>query len=102
HALYIATLMLGVYEFIKYIVISNEAGLGRNGRLLIGTPSLGILFEAMLALAVLSMIVLYLVRSRRLGTGLLAIREDEVAAEAVGVNAPALKLLAFVLSAIIP
>ena len=56
----------------------------------------------MLALAVLSMIVLYLVRSGRLGTGLLAIREDEVAAEAVGVNAPALKLLAFVLSAIIP
>jgi branched-chain amino acid transport system permease protein len=56
----------------------------------------------MLTLAVLSMIVLYLVRSGRLGTGLLAIREDEVAAEAVGVNAPALKLLAFVLSAIIP
>ena len=49
----------------------------------------------MLALAVLSMIVLYLVRFARLGTGLLAIREDEVAAEAVGVNAPALKLLAF-------
>ncbi len=99
---YFVILTLGVAEFIKYIVISTEAGLGRNGRLLIGTPSLGILFEAMLALAVLSMIVLYLVRSARLGTGLLAIREDEVAAEAVGVNAPALKLLAFVLSAIIP
>jgi branched-chain amino acid transport system permease protein len=99
---YFVILTLGVAEFIKYIVISTEAGLGRNGRLLIGTPSLGILFEAMLALAVLSMIVLYLVRFARLGTGLLAIREDEVAAEAVGVNAPALKLLAFVLSAIIP
>ena len=99
---YFVILTLGVSEFIKYIVISTEAGLGRNGRLLIGTPSLGVLFEAMLALTVLSMIVLYLVRSARLGTGLLAIREDEVAAEAVGVNAPALKLLAFVLSAIIP
>lgn len=99
---YFVILTLGVSELIKYIVISTEAGLGRYGRLLIGTPSLGILFEAMLALAVLSMIVLYFVRSARLGTGLLAIREDEVAAEAVGVNAPTLKLLAFVLSAIIP
>lgn len=99
---YFVILTLGVSEFIKYVVISTEAGLGRNGRLLIGTPSLGVLFEAMLALAVASMIVLHLVRSARLGTGLLAIREDEVAAEAVGVNAPALKLLAFVLSAVIP
>jgi branched-chain amino acid transport system permease protein len=99
---YFVILTLGVSEFIKYVVISTEAGLGRNGRLLIGTPSLGVLFEAMLALTVASMIVLYVVRSARLGTGLLAIREDEVAAEAVGVNAPVLKLLAFVLSAIIP
>jgi branched-chain amino acid transport system permease protein len=99
---YFVILTLGVAEFIKYIVISTEAGLGRNGRLLIGTPSLGVLFEAMLTLTVASMIALYLVRSARLGTGLLAIREDEVAAEAVGVNAPVLKLLAFVLSAIIP
>lgn len=99
---YFVILTLGVSEFVKYVVISTEAGLGRNGRLLIGTPNLGVLFEAMLALAVASMIVLHVVRSTRLGTGLLAIREDEVAAEAVGVNATALKLLAFVLSAVIP
>jgi branched-chain amino acid transport system permease protein len=99
---YFVILTLGVAEFVKYIVISSEAALGRNGRLLIGTPSLAILFEAMLALAVVSMIVLYAVRSSRLGAGLLAIREDEVAAEAVGVNAAALKLLAFMLSALIP
>ena len=99
---YFVNLTLGVSEFVKYIVISSEAALGRNGRLLIGTPSLAILFKAMLALAVISMIVLYIVRSSRLGAGLLAIREDEVAAEAVGVNAAALKLLAFTLSALIP
>jgi len=99
---YFVILTLGVSEFVKYVVISTEAALGRNGRLLIGTPSLTVLFEAMLALAVISAIVLHMVRSSRLGAGLLAIREDEVAAEAVGVNAPALKLLAFALSAIIP
>jgi branched-chain amino acid transport system permease protein len=99
---YFVILTLGVSEFVKYVVISSEAALGRNGRLLIGTPSLTVLFEAMLAFAVLSAIVLHLVRSSRLGAGLLAIREDETAAEAVGVNAAALKLLAFALSAVIP
>jgi len=99
---YFVILTLGISEFVKYVVISTEAALGRNGRLLIGTPSLTVLFEAMLALAVLSMAALYIVRSSRLGAGLLAIREDEVAAEAVGVNAAALKLLAFTLSALIP
>ncbi len=99
---YFVILTLGISEFVKYVVISTEAALGRNGRLLIGTPSLTVLFEAMLALAVLSMAALYIVRSSRLGAGLLAIREDEVAAEAVGVNAAALKLLAFTSSALIP
>jgi branched-chain amino acid transport system permease protein len=95
-------LTLGISEFIKYVVIASEAALGRNGRLLIGTPSLAVLFEAMLALAVISMLLLQAVRSSRLGVGLFAIREDETAAEAVGVNAAALKLFAFTLSAFIP
>jgi branched-chain amino acid transport system permease protein len=99
---YFVILTLGVSEFVKYVVISSEAALGRSGRLLIGTPSLAVLYEAMLAAAVVSMIALYIVRSSRLGVGLLAIREDEVAAEAVGVNAAALKLLAFTLSALMP
>lgn len=99
---YFVILTLGISEFVKYVVVSAEAALGRNGRLLIGTPSLAELFAAMLALAVLSMALLQIVRSSRLGAGLLAIREDEVAAEAVGVNAPILKLTAFAMSAFIP
>jgi branched-chain amino acid transport system permease protein len=99
---YFVILTLGISEFVKYVVVSAEAALGRNGRLLIGTPSLAVLFVAMLALAVLSMALLQIVRSSRLGAGLLAIREDEVAAEAIGVNATILKLTAFVLSALIP
>jgi branched-chain amino acid transport system permease protein len=99
---YFVILTLGISEFVKYVVISAEAALGRNGRLLIGTPSLAELFVAMLVLAVLSMALLQIVRSSRLGAGLLAIREDEVTAEAVGVNATILKLTAFALSALIP
>ena len=99
---YFVILTLGVSELVKYVVISSEAALGRSGRLLIGTPSLAVLYEAMLAAAVVSMIALYIVRLSRLGAGLLAIREDEVAAEAVGVNAAATKLLAFTLSALMP
>jgi branched-chain amino acid transport system permease protein len=99
---YFVILTLGIAELIKYVVISTEAALGRNGRLLIGTPSLTVLFEAMLILALISMAALHVVRSSRLGVGLVAIREDEVAAEAVGVNAAVLKLLAFSLSAIVP
>lgn len=99
---YFVILTLGISEFVKYIVVSTEAALGRNGRLLIGTPSLAVLFEAMLALAVISMAALYIVRRSRLGAGLLAIREDEVAAESVGINAAVLKLTAFTASALIP
>jgi branched-chain amino acid transport system permease protein len=99
---YFVILTLGISEFIKYVVISAEAALGRQGRLLLGTPNLTVLFEAMLLLAVLGVASLYIVRSSRLGAGLLAIREDEVAAEAVGINAAVLKILAFTLSAFIP
>ena len=56
---YFVILTLGISEFVKYAVISTEAALGRNGRLLIGTPSLRYLFEAILALAVLSIAGLY-------------------------------------------
>ena len=99
---YFVILTFGLAEFVKYIVVSVEAALGRNGRLLIGTPSLRELFVAMLALAVLSTTTLYALRRSKLGTGLIAIREDEVAAEAVGVNTARTKLVIFGLSAIIP
>ena len=46
--------------------------------------------------------VAYLVAHSRFGIRLNAIREDEVAAEALGINVTAYKLVAFVLSAIFP
>ena len=59
-------------------------------------------YYAMLALMVLTIVVSYAVGHSRFGIRLNAIREDEVAAEALGINATAYKLAAFVLSAIFP
>ena len=53
-------------------------------------------------LALLALILSYLVRTSKFGLGLLAIRENEDAAEVMGVTAPKAKTWAYVLSAIIP
>lgn len=54
------------------------------------------------ALAVLAILMSYAVRTSKFGLGLLAIRENEDAAEVMGVAAPNAKTGAYVLSAIIP
>jgi branched-chain amino acid transport system permease protein len=99
---YFVILSFGVAEFVKFVVVSIEAGLGKAGRLLFGTPSLETLYFIMLALATISVVTAYLVRRSRFGAGLRAIREDEDAAETIGVPATRFKLMAYGLSAIIP
>ena len=58
-----------------------------------------IFYEAMLALLVLTTLALRWVERSKLGIGLTAIREDEDAAQTLGVNATRLKLNAYILSA---
>jgi branched-chain amino acid transport system permease protein len=99
---YFVILTFGVAEFVKYGVVAIEAALGKAGRLLFATPGLVELFYGMVALAALSLVVAYVVRRSRFGAGLLAIREDETAAETIGVDVVALKVAAFVLSAAVP
>ena len=53
-------------------------------------------------LALLSLVLSAVVRSSKFGLGLLAIRENEDAAEVMGVVTPAAKTWAYVLSAIVP
>lgn len=53
-------------------------------------------------LALLAILLSYVVRSSKFGLGLLAIRENEDAAEVMGVDAPNAKTWAYVLSAIVP
>src|SRR6266487_1586331 len=58
-------------------------------------------YFAMLALAVLSVALAAWVRRSKLGAGLLAIREDEGKAAAIGIRTPAYKLIGFVVSAVL-
>jgi len=60
------------------------------------------LYYVMLGLAILATALTAAVRNSRFGSGLRAIREDEEAAETLGVAAARTKTLAFTLSAIIP
>ncbi|MGH6879653.1 branched-chain amino acid ABC transporter permease [Hypericibacter sp.] len=99
---YFVILTFGLAELVKYIVINVEAALGKFGRLMMGAPGLSTLYWAMLALAVAATLLVVLVGRSRFGAGLRAIREDEPAAETVGVPTARYKLAAYALSAAIP
>ena len=99
---YFVILTFGLAELVKFIVINTEAALGKFGRLLFGAPGLDALFHVILGLAAASMVITYLVRRSRFGAGLRAIRENEEAAETLGINVGRFKVFAFALSAIIP
>lgn len=99
---YFVILTLGLSELVKFIVINTEAALSMSGRVLFGAPDVDDIFYICLGLAWASLVIALIVRDSRFGSGLLAIRENEEAAETIGIPVSALKLAAFVLSAIIP
>ena len=100
---YFAIAMLGAAEGTR--VVATVWDSLTHGGLGISLPSAETSFEtyyAMLALMLLTIVVAYGVGHSRFGIRLNAIREDEVAAEALGINATLYKLAAFVLSAVFP
>lgn len=99
---YFVILTFGLAELAKLIVLNVEVALGEAGRILFGSPDLRTLYFSVLLLAALSTVLVYVVRRSRFGLGLLAIREDETAAEAMGVPVARLKVAAFTLSGVIP
>lgn len=99
---YFVILTFGLAEFFKFVVISIESSLGVNGRLLLGAPDVIWLSYGMLVLAVLAVGLVFVLKHSRLGMALWAVREDETAAMTLGVPTTWVKLLAFVLSAMIP
>lgn len=99
---YFVILTYGLAELVKFIVIDIEAKLGKFGRLLMGAPPIETLYWLMLALALVSTLATWYVRRSRFGAGLRAIRENEEAAETLGVPSVRFKLTAFALSAFIP
>lgn len=99
---YFAILTFGIAELVKYALIAIEASLGHASRLILGGPDPIVLLYILLGLAALATLLAAAVRSSRLGHGLRALREDEVAAETLGVPIARYKLAALVLSAAIP
>lgn len=99
---YFVILTFGLAELVKYSIMAIESASGIASRILFGTPELTWVYFAMFALAVASTLLLSWVSRSRFGHGLRSLRENELAAETLGVPVVRYKLLAFVLSAAIP
>lgn len=99
---YFVILTFGLAELVKYLVIILESELGSFSRLMFGAPDLIWLYAIAFGLAAIGTIGAFVIRRSRLGRGLLALRENEEAAETVGVPVNRLKMIAFALSAVIP
>jgi branched-chain amino acid transport system permease protein len=99
---YFVILTFGLSELLKFVVVNVESALVVSGRVLFGAPDLQNLFYLMLGLAWASLATALVVRRSRFGAGLRAIRENEEAAETIGIAARWFKLTAFALSAIVP
>jgi branched-chain amino acid transport system permease protein len=100
---YFVILTLGLTEITKYIFINLEIKLGGTvGRILMMTPELHTLYYSVLIVFVLVTITAYLVKNSRFGIGLFSIKEDEDAANALGINTSYYKWIAFGISASFP
>lgn len=99
---YFVILTFGLAELVKYSIVTGEAAAGIASRILFGAPELWVIYLLMLALAVAAVALLAWVSGSRFGHGLRSLRENEEAAETLGVPVARFKLIAFVLSALIP
>ncbi len=108
---YFALATIGINEAMKAFVNNLDLFGGPIGMTLNfsvykayggAAQALGMSFYIMAGLTFAALIISHLVRKSKFGLGLLAIRENEDAAEVMGVVAPDAKTWAYVLSAIIP
>ena len=99
---YFVILSFGVAELVKFSIMAAEAASGTASRILFGAPDLVVIYFSMFGLAVAATLLLAWVSRSRFGHGLRSLRENEEAAETLGVPIARFKLLAFVLSAVIP
>lgn len=99
---YFVILTFGLAELVRYLILAAEAAMGMAARIVFGTPDLLVVYWLMAALAAASLLLLGWVSGSRFGHGLRSLRENEEAAETLGVPVTRYKLLAFVLSAAIP
>ena len=101
---YFAITMLGLSELARIVVTAwdsvTRGGLGVYLPIVRDQPPPT--YFGMLALAVVAVIVSYAVGTSTFGLRLLSIRDDEVAAQAMGIDTTRYKLAAFALSSFFP
>lgn len=106
---YLCIVTIGIGEIVRIIIVNNPWGItnGPNGITGVGFPAFGpfviqtptqFYYFVWAVVALVAFVLLRLQRSR-IGRAWNAIREDEVAAEATGIDVRAYKLLAFTLGA---
>lgn len=102
---YLAIITLGFGEIIR--VIANNLTITNGARGLYGIESLNsrhnliAMFTYVFFIAVVAIFLSFTFGTSRHGRAVIAIREDEIAAEASGINTTYYKLLAFILAAFI-
>lgn len=98
---YFVVLMLGLGELVKSLVERYESQVrGALGTMLLNTPSTEVLYFILLAIFVAAVVTAYVIRNSKLGLGLLSIKGNEEAAEAMGLNTTKYKVIAFTISAL--
>ena len=92
---YLAIVTLGFGEIIRVLILNIDAIGGARGYT--GIPNLAA-FGWVSFMAILTVIVVHRLIRSSFGRTLIAVREDEIAAEAMGVDTTRVKVLAFVVS----
>ncbi len=96
------------FAFVVHLTVQNLGILGGPDGLWLKAmdasveTSRSILYELMLVVMVITVAVSVRINRSKFGAGLRAIKEDEEVAQTMGINAPRLKMQAFVLSAFFP
>ena len=93
---YLAIVTLGFGEIIRVIILNIPAVGGATG-FTNTTPITN--FFWIFSMAIFTILIVANIRSSTFGRALSAIREDEIAAEAMGINTTRYKVMAFVISA---
>ncbi len=105
---YLAIVTLGFIQIVHLVLVNwDSVTNGPNGILNIGRPHIGPIalsspsqfYFVTFAVALLAIFVNTRLRASRIGRALMAIRDDELAAESVGVPTTRLKVMAFSLGA---
>jgi branched-chain amino acid transport system permease protein len=108
---YFALATIGVNEAMRAFIVNfppfgGPTGISLNFRIYKDYGGAGealwLVYYVLLALTLLAVVLSYSVKNSKFGLGLFAIRENEDAAEVMGVVTPNTKTWAYVLSAIIP